>query len=103
MTTAFAIPSGMWILIPGTEWEIYQDSANVAFLGDDDIPVRIRRAAKQPAIWGPRPPITSVGYSTGNPGSKDCRGLHCKCMNLDGGCPSPHHGDHDCPYERAST
>lgn len=28
-----------------------------------------------------------------------CRGLHCRCMNLDGRCPNPHHGDHDCPYE----
>lgn len=30
--------------------------------------------------------------------TKDCQGLHCKCMNLDGSCPDPHHGDHDCPH-----
>lgn len=34
---------------------------------------------------------------------KICTGLHCKCMNLDGSCSNPHHGDHDCPYEQNST
>lgn len=26
-----------------------------------------------------------------------CKGVHCKCMNLDGKCPNYHNGDHTCP------
>jgi hypothetical protein len=29
---------------------------------------------------------------------KKCVGAHCKCMNLNGQCPSPHYGDHNCAY-----
>jgi hypothetical protein len=41
-----------------------------------------------------------VGAS--NPTNSDyaayiCRGVHCKCMNLDGKCPNYHNGDHACP------
>lgn len=53
----------MWIQLPGTEWEVYQDSGEVVFLGDEDVPVRIRRAGKMPTIWGPRPPVTAVQVS----------------------------------------
>lgn len=86
----------------------------MAFLGDEDMAVRIRRAEKQPTIWGPRPPITYGGHMPGRDSvdpippsgggaasqghGPSCRGLHCKCMNLDGLCLGPHNGDHDCQY-----
>lgn len=63
MTTVLAIPSGMWIQLPGTEWEVYQESGGVAFLGDEPTPVWIRRAEKRPNIWGPQPPVTAVQVS----------------------------------------
>lgn len=60
-----AVPSGVWILLPGTEWEVLQSSGNMMTLGEDATPVLIRRASVKPTIWGPRPPITSIGQSTG--------------------------------------
>lgn len=45
-----------------------------------------------------QPPIVS---ETAKPSRKICTGLHCRCMNIGGTCPNPHHGDHDCPYESA--
>jgi hypothetical protein len=47
------------------------------------------------------PPLANEGELSASVKS-NCRGLHCKCMNLDGKCPSPHYGDHDCHYERAA-
>lgn len=32
--------------------------------------------------------------------TKQCNGLHCRCTNLGGTCPNPHHGDHECPHEQ---
>lgn len=63
MATVVAISSGTWVQLPGTEWEVYQESGEVAFLGDEDVPVRIRRSQKRPGIWGPRPPMTAVQAS----------------------------------------
>lgn len=63
MTTVIAIPNSIWTQLLGTEWEVYQESGEVAFLGDEDVVVRIRRAEKLPSIWGPRPPITEVQVS----------------------------------------
>lgn len=60
MSTVIAVPSNIWTRLPGTEWEVFQDSGDVVFLGADDTVVHIRRAKKQPAIWGPRPPVVSV-------------------------------------------
>lgn len=57
MSTVLAIPSGMWILLPGTDWEVFQDSANVLFLGEIEKAVLIRRSPQAPRIWGPRPVI----------------------------------------------
>lgn len=55
MATVVAIPSGTWIQLLGTEWEVYQESGEVVFLGDEDVTVRIRRTEKRPSIWGPCP------------------------------------------------
>jgi hypothetical protein len=57
MSVVIAIPSGTWIRLSGTDWEVFQDSGDVAILGDEPVIVRIRRAESGPRIWGPYPPI----------------------------------------------
>jgi hypothetical protein len=60
MSVVIAIPNGMWILLPGTDWEVFQDSGEVVLLGDESATVQIRRASTTPRIWGPRPPLAKT-------------------------------------------
>jgi hypothetical protein len=60
MATAIAIPSGIWIRLPGTNWEVFQESGKVMFLGDEPATVQIRQTSSIPRIWGPRPPLVGM-------------------------------------------
>lgn len=94
MATVLAIASGVWIRLPDTEWEVYQESGEAVFLGDGDVAVRIRRVNK---LQSRAEQILAAGRGNA------CTGMHCTCMNLGGGCPHLHHGDHICPHERVAT
>jgi hypothetical protein len=39
-----------------------------------------------------------TGQAAYSPRKSDCKGVHCKCMNLDKKCSGAHFGDHPCSY-----